>query len=114
MPSVAKPPSSQDVVPDWFLGGRRRRRLLALLASERKTGWTVAELKAEASCGQATAYEVVGALADIGLLERPSRDHRYRFDSEHELAEPLREILRALEPFTSRQVRRPARGSRLT
>jgi len=113
MPSATQPASSQDVVPDWFLGGRRRRRLLELLASERQRGWTVAELKDEAPCGQATAYEVVGALADIGLLGRQNQGS-YHFDSDHELAEPLRKMLRALDPFSSRQVRRPARGSRLT
>lgn len=103
-----------DPVPDWFLGGRRRRRLLELLASERREGWTVAELKAEAPCGQATAYEVVGALADIGLLESPDLEHRYRFDADHELAQPLRQMLNALTPFGAKSVRRPSRGSRRT
>jgi DNA-binding IclR family transcriptional regulator len=115
MPSVASPQTSNpDPVPDWFLGGRRRRRLLELLSAERADGWTVAELKAEAPCGQATAYEVVGALAEIGLLGPPDPAHRYRFDPEHQLAQPLRQMLRALDPFAAVAVRRPSRGERRT
>lgn len=113
MPSATPTPPSHDVVSDWFMGGRRRRRLLELLASDRSDGWTVAELKTATLCGQATAYEVVGVLADIGLLE-PIPDHRYRFDADHALAAPLRELLTALGPFGDRQIRRPSRGSRRT
>jgi hypothetical protein len=101
-----------DLVPDWFLGGRRRRRLLELLASEREEGWSVAELRREAPCAQATAYEVVGALADIGLLEDSDGEHRYHFVTEHRLAGPLRAMLGALVPFGATVVRRPSRGSR--
>jgi hypothetical protein len=101
-----------DLVPDWFLGGRRRRRLLELLASERREGWTVAELGQEAPCAPATAYEVVGALAGIGLLDAPDPEHRYRFVADHQLAGPLREMLGALGPFGETIVRRPSRGPR--
>lgn len=64
-------------------------------------------------CGQATAYEVVGVLADVDLLEAIP-EHRYRFDTGHVLADPLRELLTALGPFDNTKVRRPSRGSRRT
>lgn len=113
MPSATPTAPSPDAVPDWFLGGRRRRRLLELLTSDRSDGWTVAELKTATPCGQATAYEVVAVLADVGLLEA-TPGYRYRFDPQHSLAAPLREMLIALGPFGDRQVRRPSRGSRRT
>ena len=114
LPVAAPNKATPDLVPDWFLGGRRRRRLLELLASERPAGWTIAELKEEAPCGQATAYEVVGALADIGLLDPPDPEHRYRFVSDHQLAGPLRKMLRALGPFGETAIHRPSRGARRT
>lgn len=103
-----------DVVPAWFLGGRRRRLLLEALISRPKRGWTVPELMERAACGQATAYEVVRVLSDIGMLQPPDDSHRYRFDDDHRLVEPLRSLLRALRPYASRPVERPSRGTRRT
>lgn len=103
-----------DVVPAWFLGGRRRRLLLEALITRPKRGWTVPELMERAACGQATAYEVVRVLSDIGLLQSPDDLHRYRFDDKHRLAEPLRGLLQALRPYASRPVQRPPRGTRRT
>jgi hypothetical protein len=110
-----KPPeSTPDVVPDWFLGGERRRLLLQTISSRRRRGWTVAELREKTDCGQATAYEVVRVLTDIGLLQPPDSLHRYRLNEDHRLAAPLRDLLGALRPYSSRPVRRPARGNRRT
>lgn len=103
-----------DVVPAWFLGGRRRRLLLEALVTRPKRGWTVPELMERAACGQATAYEVVRVLSEIGLLQSPDDLHRYRFDDTHRLAEPLRSLLQALRPYASRPVPRPPRGTRRT
>jgi hypothetical protein len=107
-------PATPDAVPDWFMGGERRRLLLQTIASRRRRGWTVAELREKADCGQATAYEVVRVLSDIGLLEPPDSLHRYRLNENHRLAEPLRSLLKALLPYSSRAVQRPARGKRRT
>lgn len=103
-----------DVVPDWFFGGGRRRLLLQALASRRKRRWTVTELQERAGCGQATAYEVVRVLLDLGLLQPPDHKHRYRLAEDHQLAQPLRDLLRALKPYASRTVSRPTRGARRT
>jgi hypothetical protein len=104
----------EDVVPAWFLGGKRRRLLLEALITRPKRGWTVPELMERAACGQATAYEVVRVLSGIGLLQPPDGLHRYRFDDNHRLAEPLRSLLQALRPYASRPVQRPSRGTRRT
>lgn len=112
--SEAGSSSSSDAVPDWFLGGRRRRLLLEVLAGDPSRGWTVTELTARTGCAQATAYEALRVLSDIGLLRPPDRERRYRLAEEHGLAEPLRSLLRALEPYSSRPVDRPARGARRT
>jgi hypothetical protein len=110
--SKSKTPGSPpgDVVPNWFLGGERRRLLLQVLSSRHKRGWTVAELQELTGCGQATAYEVVRVLLDLGLLHPPDAQHRYRFAEKHRLAQPLRGLLQALKPYASRPVQRPSRG----
>ncbi|MGB7588979.1 MAG: hypothetical protein WBM00_09760 [Solirubrobacterales bacterium] len=104
----------EDVVPNWFLGGERRRLLLEAMTTRPKRGWTIAELKQKTGCGQATAYEVVRVLLDLGLLQPPDQMRRYRLEEEHRLAKPLRNLLRALRPYASRAVPRPARGARRT
>lgn len=115
MAKARKPDRGEkDVVPAWFLGGKRRRLLLEALVTRPRKGWTVPELMERAACGQATAYEVVRVLSDIGLLQPPDDLHRYRFDDDHRLAEPLQSLLQALRPYASRPVERPSRGTRRT
>lgn len=104
--------SHGDVVPNWFLGGERRRLLLEAIVARPKRGWTIPELKQRTGCGQATAYEVVRVLRDLGLIESPDSSHRYRLAPDHRLAAPLRELLKALRVYASRPVDRPARPSR--
>jgi hypothetical protein len=115
MANAGKPEGREaDVVPAWFLGGRCRRLLLEALLTRPKRGWTVPELMERAACGQATAYEVVRVLSDIGLLQPTDVRHRYRFDDDHQLAKPLRSLVSALRPYASRPVQRPSRGTRRT
>lgn len=105
--------SSHDSVPDWFLGGsRRKRRLLETLLSQRDGVWTVAELKKEAMTAPATAYEVVRALVDIGMLEPVEPKHRYRLAPGHKLIEPLGDFLQALKAYEAQSVNRPHRKGR--
>lgn len=94
-------------------GGHRRRLLLQILFSKRRTGWTAGELRDSAQCGQATVYEVLRALTAIELVH-PSPGRRYSVDRSHELAKPLTKLIAALEPYAAIPVSRPARGSRRT
>lgn len=106
-------PPSDDSVPDWFLGGsRRKRRLLEALLSHPDGVWTVADLKKEAMTAPATAYEVVRALVGIGMLEPAEPKHRYRLAKGHKLIEPLDDFLKALQAYESQPVDRPDRKGR--
>jgi DNA-binding IclR family transcriptional regulator len=106
--------SRGDVVPNWFLGGERRRLLLEAVTTRPKRGWTVLELKERTGCGQATAYEVVRVLRGLGLLEPTGSKYRYRVASDHKLAAPLNDLLKELRRYASRTVDRPSRGGRGT
>lgn len=103
-----------DVVPNWFLGGERRRLLLEAIITRPKRGWTVAELTERTGCGQATAYEVVRVLLSLGLVEPPDAKRRYRLAPDHRLALPLQVFLKELRAYASSAVDRPSRGSRIT
>lgn len=101
-----KPPS--DEVPDWLLGGNRKRRLLAALAAVSRRGWTVEELAEELECGSTTVYEILRVLRPLGVLEqRPGG--RVRLARTGALARALRELLAALAPFEGHRVDRPPR-----
>jgi DNA-binding IclR family transcriptional regulator len=101
-----------DEVPDWLLGGNRKRRVLAALArSGRRRGWTAAELSDELGCGLTTAHEILRVLRPLGLLETlPGGGVRLTRDGS--LARALRALLAALAPFEGQRVDRPPRGGR--
>jgi DNA-binding IclR family transcriptional regulator len=97
-----------DVVPDWLLGGNRKRRVLQALAEERADGWTAAQLSEQVGCGRTTAHEILRSLRALGLLEvRPGGG--VLLDSHGQLAQALRELLAALEPLERQVVERPPR-----
>src|SRR4051812_35803130 len=93
--SNAKP--DEYVVPDWLLGGNRKRRVLAALAApDCGHGWTVAELVNELTCGRTTVYEIVRALRPLGVVD--DVDGRLRLDLEQKLGQAIAAIVEALEP----------------
>jgi hypothetical protein len=107
----SKDPPHADAVPDWLLGGNRKRRVLASLSDpDRERGWTVAELVEELACGRSTVFEIVRGLRAIGVLS--ARDGRIRLDFETKLGAAIAELLAALEPFAGRPVDRPPRQRR--
>jgi hypothetical protein len=109
----SQPLPSDDSVPDWFLGGsRRKRRLFEAMLSQPDAVWTVAELKEEAMTAPATAYEVVRALVGIGMLEPAKTKHRYRLVTGHALITPLDDFLKALQAYESQSIDRPDRKGR--
>ncbi len=98
-----------DAVPDWLLGGNRKRRVLAALASsERRHGWTAAELSKELGCGRTTAHEILRGLRPLGVLETLP-DGRVRLARHGALAHALRAFLAALASLEQQQVDRPPR-----
>lgn len=98
-----------DLVPDWLLGGNRKRRILvALAAPQPDGGWTAQELSAELACGPTTVYEVLRSLRPLGVLEAGA-DGRVRLGREQELARALRALLVALAPLEEQRVDRPPR-----
>jgi hypothetical protein len=111
-PNFGSNPPTADVVPDWFLGGDRKRRLLAALArpSEHEN-WAADELAEATSCGVATVYEVLRVLKEVGVVE-PLSSARYRFADETDLGRALRAMLVALNSFETTTTPRPSRGAR--
>jgi hypothetical protein len=111
-PHFGSNPPSADVVPDWFLGGDRKRRLLTALAvSSERENWTARELATEARCGTATVYEVLRVLKHVEVVQ-PLSGARYRFAGETELGSAVREMLVALASFETTTTPRPPRGAR--
>jgi hypothetical protein len=101
-----------DTVPDWFLGGDRRRRVLEALADPaHPEPWTAEELTETVGCGPATTYEVLRALGPLDVLEvQPRGQHRLK--EAGPLATELRAFIKALGPYRNHAVNRPPRGDR--
>lgn len=97
-----------DDVPDWLLGGNRKRRVLAALADASRRWWTVAELAEELDCGASTVYEILRALRPLGVLEQRAGG-RIRLAQRGPLATAMRRLLVALAPFEAHAVERPPR-----
>jgi hypothetical protein len=105
----ANDPPVGDVVPDWLLGGNRKRRVLAALADEREAGWRVPDLIDDLRCGRSTVYEILRALRTLNVLEEAA-DNRLRLDHQTDLGEAIVRLLDALAPFTDQPVDRPPRA----
>jgi hypothetical protein len=60
---------TDDLVPDWLLGGNRKRRVLSALARpKRPIGWKAQELSKELGCGRTTVFEIVRVLRALDAL----------------------------------------------
>ncbi len=106
----ANDPPAGDVVPDWLLGGNRKRRVLAALAEqERERGWSVHELVSDLRCGRSTAYETIRALRALDVVDGVFAG-RLRLDVGTDLGEAIARLLQALAPFAEEPVDRPPRA----
>lgn len=104
-------PPDADRVPDWLMGGNRKRRVLASLADQaRERGWTAAELVEELGCGRTTAFEIVRGLRPLGVLL--TEEGRILLDHDTQLGAAIAGMLTALEPFGTLRVDRPPRPRR--
>src|SRR4051812_46897347 len=96
-PNYGDGPRPDDVVPDWLLGGNRKRRVLQALTEDRQDGWTAAQLTTELGCSRTTAHEILRSLRPLGVLEsRPGGG--VRLGEDDPLAVALRDLLLALKP----------------
>jgi biotin operon repressor len=110
MPNYGTNERPADVVPDWLLGGNRKRLLLAELVENPK------ELGAQAladhlGCGRSTVFETIRALRALGVIEQTKR-HGIRLLASHELTKAIKVMLDALGPFAEETVDRPPRHRR--
>jgi Mn-dependent DtxR family transcriptional regulator len=101
-----------DVVPDWLLGGDRKRRVLYALARKNgREGWTAAALSEEVGCGISTVHELLRGLQPLDLLESHPRGG-VLLARGNNLGRALRRLILALAPLEAQPVERARRGSR--
>lgn len=94
-------------VPDWMLGGHRRRVILQALAAEGGCKGDV--LASEADIGRATVFEMLRALRDLGAIARAPTG-AWRLDTDTALGAALNDLLTAVVPLDGRAVDRPPRA----
>jgi hypothetical protein len=111
-PNYGENDPGNDEVPDWLLGGNRKRQVLAALARPNcNTGWTAAQLSEQLGCGVTTAHEVLRGLRPLGVLEQHPAGG-VSLTRGNKLGRALRAVIAALAPFEGQSVERPRRGER--
>lgn len=105
------PPPGDVSVPEWILGGDRKRRVLRELADADPPEREVAPLIDQLKVGRATVYEVLRSLERIGAVERPERGV-YRLNREDGVGKALGDLMEALTPFEGIDVDRPPHRKR--
>jgi transcriptional regulator with XRE-family HTH domain len=91
-------------IPDWVLGGVRRRQVLQLLRDEK--GWTAKSLAGKIGCAEAWVYEIFRVLRSVNLLT-DGETAGYRLARGSPLPDALAALIDALEPFADIAVDRP-------
>lgn len=105
---------NSDLVPDWLLGGNRKRRVLAALAErDSSPGWKSAGLAQSLGCGRTTVFEIVRALRALDVLEE-DEGGRVWMDGSTPLGKALIDLLQAVNAFSDQSVDRPPRARDLT
>lgn len=106
-----------DLLPDWFVGGAGKRRLLAALLLEDPTRapwnqrppWTKSQLAAAAGLHEKhSVWRHIEILVEARLLLE--RDGRYRLNRRSPLRKPLLELIRVLDRVPARQLPRSRGG----
>lgn len=105
-----------DLLPDWFVGGAGKRRLLSALLREdasrppwdQPPPWTQAQLAAAAGLHEKhTVWRHVAVLVEAKILLE--HGGRYRLNKRSPLRRPLLDLMLALDRLPSRPLP-PARG----
>jgi hypothetical protein len=91
-------------VPDWVLGGARRRLVFERLKED--DGWSAIKLANEIGGGDAWVFEIYRILRSVEALE-PVDQGRYRLTRGNPLADALVAMLDALKPYRDTPVDRP-------
>ncbi len=103
-------PPAGGLVPDWLLGGNRKRRVLAALAEPRKPeGWKPNELATALGCGRTTVFEIVRGLRSLQVVADDGAGH-VRLDPATTLGKALIELLLVVDAFAAISVDRPPRA----
>jgi biotin operon repressor len=107
MPNYGKNQRPADVIPDWLLGGNRKRLLLAELV-ENPNALGAQALAERLGCGRSTAFETIRALRALNVIEQ-DESRGVRLVPSHELTKAIKVMLNALGPFAEETVDRPPR-----
>jgi DNA-binding IclR family transcriptional regulator len=107
MANYGKNKRPSDVIPDWLLGGNRKRLLLAELL-ENPNALGAAGLAEHLGCGRSTAFETVRALRALDAIDQ-DESGGLRLVASHELTKAISVMLQALSPFAEEVVDRPPR-----
>jgi DNA-binding IclR family transcriptional regulator len=107
MPNYGKNKRPADVIPDWLLGGNRKRLLLAELL-ENPNALGAQALAEHLGCGRSTAFETIRALRALNVIEQ-DESGGVRLVASHELTKAIKVMLNALGPFAEEIVDRPPR-----
>lgn len=107
MPNYGKNQRPADVIPDWLLGGNRKRLLLAELV-ENPNALGAQGLAEHLGCGRSTAFETIRALRALNVIEQ-DESRGIRLVGSHELTKAIKVMLNALGPFAEEIVDRPPR-----
>jgi hypothetical protein len=103
-------PRQPDLLPDWFVGGAGKRRLMrAVLDAGPDRRWTEQELADAAELGRKnSAPRHVAVLVQARILRE--RNRRYRLNPRSPLLGPLDRYLTALEEGIPADPLPPSRG----
>lgn len=107
MPNYGTNRHPADVIPDWLLGGNRKRLLLAELVENPKA-LGAQGLAEHLGCGRSTAFETIRALRALDVIEQ-DESGGIRLVGSHELTKAIKVMLQALGPFAEEVVDRPPR-----
>lgn len=112
-------PREVDLLPDWFLGGAGKRRLLQALVDEHHPLWRVGPPWSARQLADAaelheknTVQRHLRVLKEAGLLARDSLG-RWTVEHDSELLAPLRSYLQAVNRLPPRSLP-PSRGGAST
>lgn len=104
MPRYGDQGREPERLPDWVLGGARRRLVFERLSETR--GWAAIELAEAVGAGEAWTFEIYRLLRSAEALEEVARG-TYRLNRNHPLAGALGRLVDALGPYEDLPVDRP-------